>query len=235
MYKPVSRDEVADVLVHLRDLFRRSARTEDWERRKHERREVVTKDLLSNLFRTKEHPTLSTVMEVADVFSLTLDGAHRLFGYYLEQTLNYDLRLNGGRTHIIESYPFRRDLLIDLPAYLANEEAFRRDAALHDLVPSWQTDIPIRALEEQGWLQPGAFYVRVGTADSLGSSLPPGSIALVAPLSQDEVSRPNPRSIHLLQFGNGYRCNRCVVTRSKLLLLVSQWLDSCRVGSPAGA
>jgi len=46
--------------------------------------------------------------------------------------------------------------LIDLPRFLASEEAFRRDALLHDLVPSWQIDVPIRALEEQGWLQPGA-------------------------------------------------------------------------------
>jgi hypothetical protein len=33
--------------------------------------------------------------------------------------------------------------------------------------------------------------------------------------------RPNPRAIYLLQFGNGYRCSRCVVTRGKLILLSS--------------
>lgn len=221
MYKPVPREEIAETLVHLRGLFRRSTLSQEWERRMHERREVVTKNLLSNLFRMKEHPTLNTVMEVADIFSLTLDGAHRLFGYDLDQMRSYDFRLNGGRTHIIESYPFRRDLLIDLPRYLASEEVFRRDALLHDLVPSWQIDVPIRALEEQGWLRHGAFYVHVGTEDSLGSSLPPGSMALVEPVSPEESLRPNPRSIYLLQFGNGYRCSRCVVTRGKLLLLTS--------------
>jgi hypothetical protein len=76
MYKPVPREETAEALVHLRGLFRRSTLSQEWERWMHERREVVTKNLLSNLFRTKEHPTLNTVMEVADIFSLTLDGAH---------------------------------------------------------------------------------------------------------------------------------------------------------------
>ena len=219
MYRSAPKEEIAATLVHLRGLFRRSTLSKQQERLTHERREVITKNLLSNLSRTKEHPTLSTVMEVADIFSLTLEGAHRLFGYDLEQMRKYDFLLNRGRTHIIESYPFRRDLLIDLPRYLASEEVFRRDALLHDLVPSWQIDVPIRALEEQGWLQPGAFYVHVGTEDSLGSSLPPGSMALVEPISQDESLRPNPRSNYLLQFGNGYRCSRCVVTRGKLLLL----------------
>jgi hypothetical protein len=89
------------------------------------------------------------------------------------------------------------------------------------LVPKWQTDIPIRTLEEDGWHNPGAFYVHVGTEDSLGSSIPPGSMALVEPLGKDEKTYPNPRSIYLLQFGNGYRCSHCVVTRGKLRLFSS--------------
>jgi len=40
------------------------------------------------------------VLELADIFSLTVDGAHRLFGYDLEEIREYDFRLNGGRTHI---------------------------------------------------------------------------------------------------------------------------------------
>jgi hypothetical protein len=56
--------------------------------------------LLSNLFRTKDHPTPNSVLELADIFSLTLDGAHRLFGYDLQRIREYDFRLNGGRTHI---------------------------------------------------------------------------------------------------------------------------------------
>jgi len=51
--------------------------------------------------------------------------------------------------------------------------------------------------------------------------LPPGAVTLVVPVDEAERLRPNPRAIYLLQFGNGYRCSRCVVTRGKLLLLVS--------------
>ena len=221
MYKPVPRGEIADALIHLRDLFRQRKPSNERERMTQERREIVTKNLLSNLFRTKEHPTLHAVLELADTFSLTIDGAHRLFGYELEEIREYDFRLNGGRTHIIESYPFERDLMVDLPARLGDRAAFGWNAMLHDLVQEWQTDIPIHALEYEGWHRPGAFYVHVGTEDSLGSSLPPGAVALVEPIEEEEQQRPNPRSIYLLQFGNGYRCSRCVVTRGKLLLLVS--------------
>jgi len=100
VYKPVPRGEIADALIHLRDLFRQRNPSNERERMTHERREIVTKNLLSNLFRTKEHPTLHAVLELADTFSLTIDGAHRLFGYDLEEIRGYDFRLNGGRTHI---------------------------------------------------------------------------------------------------------------------------------------
>jgi hypothetical protein len=178
----------------------------------------VIRDLLPNLQRTSEHPTLKTLVEIAEVCSLTLEGAHKLFGYHLGMIQEFDLRLNRGRTHIIESYPFKRDLLIDLPARLAPREAFDADAFLRDLVTEWQTDIPIRALEGGNWELPGAFYVHVGTEDSLGSSIPPGAIALAEPVGDAERASPNPRAIYLLQFANGYRCSRCVVTWGKLRL-----------------
>jgi hypothetical protein len=100
VYTPGLRGQIADTLMHLRELFRRSNPSNERERLTHERREIITKNLLSNLFRTKEHPTLHAVLELADVFSLTIDGAHRLFGYELEEIREYDFRLNGGRTHI---------------------------------------------------------------------------------------------------------------------------------------
>lgn len=180
---------------------------------------ALTKSLLSNLLRTKDHPTLNTVLEVADAFSLTIDGAHRLFGYELEGLQEFDLKFNAGRTHIIETYAYKRDLRIHLPSRLAASEMFSIPAALHDLVLEWHKDVPVRSLEFSGWQHPSAFYVRVGTEDSLGGSLPAGAIALVVPVDQKERSRPNTKSIYLLQFGNGYRCSRCVVTGKKLLLL----------------
>ena len=221
MYNSVSREQIADTLIHLRGLFREIPSSSEKDDLAHERRELLTKNLLSNLFRTKDHPTLNVVLEVADVFSLTLDGAHRLFGYELERIREYDLELNAGRTRVVETYPFERDRLVDLPFQFGGDEAFARGATLQDLVLDWHTNTPIRTLESGGWQQANAFYVRVGTEDSLGSSLPPGSLALVVPVEEAERMRPNPRAIYLLQFSNGYRCSRCVVTGGKLLLLTS--------------
>jgi hypothetical protein len=104
---------------------------------------------------------------------------------------------------------------------LAQRDGFAGDALLRDLVPEWQEDLPIKALEGEDWSKPGAFYVHVGTEDSLGSSIPPGAMALVEPIDREEALRPDPRRIYLLQFGNGYRCSHCVATGGKLQLFSS--------------
>ena len=218
MHSPVPSSEIIEALIHIRDLFRRIRPSNEREQRGFERREAATKDLLSNLPRTNEHPTLRTLLEITENYSLTLEGAHRLFGYSLQNIRELDLDLNRGRTHIFESYPFERDLLIDLPARLAPAESFAADAFLRDLVIEWQTGIPLRTLEEEGWERPGTYYLHVGTEDSLGSSIPPGAMALVEPIGETEMALPNPRSIYLLQFPNGYRCSHCIVTRNKLRL-----------------
>lgn len=222
MYSPVLRTEIADALVHIRDLYRRIKPFNVQALRAHERRETSIRDLLSNLPRTNEHPTLNTVLEVAETCGLTLESAHRLFGYNLRKICEYDIQLNGARTHIFESYPFERDFLVDLPLRIAPLEAFTGDASLRDLVPEWQTELPIKVLGEAGWSRPGTFYVHVGTEDSLGSSIPPGAMALVEPIDHDEALHPNPRRIYLLQFGNGYRCSHCVATGGKLRLFSSE-------------
>jgi hypothetical protein len=218
VHSPVPTSEIIEAIIHIRDLFRRIRPSNERQLRLFERREAATKELLSNLPRTNEHPTLRTLLEIAEIYSLTLEGAHRLFGYSLREIREYDLRLNGGRTHIFESYGFERDLLIDLPAQLASTESFAVDALLQDLVLEWQTGIPLRVLEEEEWEQPGTYYVHVGTEDSLGSSIPPGAMALVEPIGETDRALPNPRGIYLLQFANGYRCSHCVVTRGKLRL-----------------
>lgn len=218
MHSPVSSSEIIDALIHIRDLFRRIRPSNDHESRAKDRREAATKDLLSNLPRTHEHPTLRTLLEIADIYRLTLEGVHRLFGYNLQELREWDLYLNGDRTHIFESYPFERDLLVDLPARLAPIESFAVNAFLRDLVLEWQTGVPLRTLEEQGWEQPGTFYVHVGTKDSLGSSVPAGAKALVEPIEEPERALPNPRNIYLLQLAHGYRCSHCVATRGKLRL-----------------
>jgi hypothetical protein len=218
VYRHVPHNDITGALIHIRELFRRLRPSDEHAFRARERREATIRDLLSNLPRTDQHPTLKTILEIAETCCLTLEGAHRLFGYNLGKIREFDLRLNGGRTHIFESYPFERDFSVDLPLRIAQHEAFSGDALLRDLVPEWQTELPIKALEDEGWSRPGTFYVHVGTEDSLGSPIPPGAMALVEPIDHDEALHPNPRNIYLLQFGNGYRCSHCVVTGRKLRL-----------------
>ncbi|HEY5212152.1 MAG TPA: hypothetical protein VIJ38_03930 [Acidobacteriaceae bacterium] len=221
VYQYVPRPQIIEVLTHLRDLFRQLELTSEREQLAAERRDVVAKYLISNLRRTGDHPTLHTLMEIAETFLLTIGGAHELFGYDLEAIRQFDLRCNASRTHIIEAYTFERDRLVDLPLEMAPAAAFEFDAMLGDLVRLWEPPLPIQALDARRWHRPGMFYVHVGTEDSQGTSLPPGSMALVEPIDQAEAQRPNPRLIYLLQFGNGYRCSRCVVTRGKLQLLAT--------------
>ena len=87
MYRPIPRGQITDTLAQLRDLFRRIKPSNETETRAKQRRETLAKNLLSNLTRTNEHPTLHTVLEIADTFSLTLGdyiipqiiGSSRLF------------------------------------------------------------------------------------------------------------------------------------------------------------
>jgi hypothetical protein len=84
VYRQVPRTEILDALAHLRELHRQIGPSNDRERYAFERRE----------------PTLNMLLEISNIFSLTIEGAHRLFGYDLDGIREYDLRLNGGRTHI---------------------------------------------------------------------------------------------------------------------------------------
>jgi hypothetical protein len=204
LHTSVDHTEIIDRVQHIRELHRQIRPKDERERWVFERRERILKDFLSNVRRTSVRPMLNIVRALEEACSLTTDGAHRLFGYELDGVREFDLRINNTRTHIVESYVFERDLLVQLPLELSPEPAFERDATLSTLVRRWQSNIPIRALEKPGWRRPGTFYVRIGTQDSLGSGLPAGANALVEPVERDEASQPNPRSLYLLQFANGY-------------------------------
>jgi hypothetical protein len=104
IYSPVPRSQIIDALAHMYDLHRRVKPSNERDLLAYERREAAARDLLSNLPRTNEHPTLKTLLEVAETCSLTLEGAHKLFGYDLRGIREYDLRLNGSRTHIKSSH-----------------------------------------------------------------------------------------------------------------------------------
>jgi hypothetical protein len=221
MYNAVGSSEIIERVEHIRELQRQIHVSNDRERMDYLRREQKIKDFISNLRRTNARPTVNIVRDLERACFLTTDGAYRLFGFELDGVREVDLRLNGGRTHIVESYVFERDLMVELPLEFAPADAFRRSAMLSSLVLRWQGDFPISVLNRPVWRRPGTFYVRVGTQDSLGSSLPPGATALVEPVNHEEMQRPNPRAIYLLQFRNGYSCSRCVLTGGKLQLLTS--------------
>lgn len=221
MYSPVSSADIIDRIEHIRELHRKIDRSSDRNRLQHERREQKIRDFISNLRRVGPQPMANMLRGIEETCSLTTGGAYRLLGFELEGIREFDLHLNRGRTHIVESFIFDRDLMVELPLELAPAEAFRRSAMLDSLVLRWQGDFPLRALKRPIWRQPGTFYVQVGTEDSLGSSIPPGATALVEPVDEEEILRPNPRNIYLLQFPNGYCCSRCVVSGRKLQLLTS--------------
>lgn len=221
MYEHVPREDIIEALRHFRGLLRQIKPASDRKRLTAERREIVAKYLISNLRRIDEHPTLNTLNEVAETFSLTVGAAHELFGYSLDSIRQYDLRWNAGRTHIVESYVFDRDRLVDLPSELESEATFRSDAMLSNLVRTWHAPVPVRALDRGTGQPPGSFYVHVGTEEGQSSSLPPGSTALVEPVDNLQATYPCPRAIYLLQFGSGYRCSRCVITHGKLHLLAT--------------
>jgi len=221
VYSPIGSKEIIERVEHIRALLRQLRPGNEQERLMHERREHRLKDFITNLRRTEGRAMVQMLDALETECLLTKDGAYRLFGYDLDAIREYDLYLNGGRTHIVESYVFERDLLVELPLELASAGAFTRNALLNTLVTKWQSDVPIRVLDRPGWRHPGSFYVHIGTEDSLGSNLPPGATALVEPISQEEARQPNPRVTYLLQFRNGYRCSRCVVTRGKLHVLAT--------------
>jgi hypothetical protein len=75
MYRPFSRRQIVDNLLHLRELFRRIKPSSEMENLAQEKRELVIRDLLSNVARSNQHPTLHAVLEIADLFSLTLGRA----------------------------------------------------------------------------------------------------------------------------------------------------------------
>ena len=221
MYRPVSCNQIITYLEHIRELFRQSQPENQHEQIAHEQREQKIRDLITNLRRTNGRAMVRMVNDLEKYCYLTTDGGYRIFGYNLDAIHEYDLSLNRQRTHIVESYIFERDLEVELPLELAPSTAFTKSATLNTLVRRWQRGIPIRELSRPEWRKPGTFYVHVGTEDSLGASLPPGAMAMVESVDAEEKRHPNPCSIYLLQFSNGYLCSRCAVVLDRLQLLTS--------------
>lgn len=220
MYRPLPNDEIAQMIIRLRDLFRKASIDAMSEARAAAARESFCSDLISNLRHAGTHPTPRILHELSRHFRLTAEGAYRVFGYDLSEVHAYDLRLNVDRTHLIESYAFQRDKSVDVPLQLGDENAFSHTALLQDLVKSWQTNVPIRLVDGPNWQKPGMLYVVIGATDSIGSGIPAGAIASAEPISEEERRTPEPNSLYLLQTGNSYCCYGCVVQKNRLSLII---------------
>jgi hypothetical protein len=219
MYQPVSRHSVLDALNHLRNLYR-NVRLPGGpvEEEAQAARETFIRRLIANIKHSGSQPTPRVLFDLTRHFQLTTDGAYRLFGYNLSRIQDYDFRLNGHRTHIIESYPFYRDLPVDLPFELADDEVFERSASVQELVREWQRGVPIGSIEGKMWQRPDMIYIHIGSDDSLTSHIPPGAIASVELIGHEERMHPDPDVTYLLLFGDGGRCSRCEVSEGRLFL-----------------
>jgi hypothetical protein len=100
MYKAVGSSEIIERVEHIRELQRQIHLSNDRERLDSLRREQKIKDFISNLRRTNARPTANLVRDMEQACFLTTDGAYRLFGFELDGVREFDLRLNGGRTHM---------------------------------------------------------------------------------------------------------------------------------------
>jgi hypothetical protein len=215
---PTSAHSAAEILRHLFHLFPQSPGFALAGRSEEESR--LRPDLLTNLLRSNSVPRPRHLLALSHRFHLTIGAAFRIFGFDLDRLQELDRHLNEERTRFVESYPFDRDRLVDIPEGLGPVNMFQRTAFLFELVPSWQEAIPIRSLAERNWQRQATVYARIGTKDGIGlPRVPPGSIVAITPLSAEERLAPDPDSVYFLQHGNGYLACACAVQDGRLFLI----------------
>jgi transcriptional regulator with XRE-family HTH domain len=220
MYEHVPVRRILENIRHIYDLYRRSPPSLGGSKGERDARMLFLRGLINNLRNERSRPSPRVLMELTRHVPLATGGAFKLIGYRLEKIRELDFLLNGHRTRIVESYPFYRDREVDLPGTFSERPTFERNAFVSELVLRWQRQIPIRALQGPDWQRDGTFHVQIGVEESLAlSGMPPGSVVSVEPLSPAEQANPDVKGMYCLQFGNGYRCSRCMVSGNKLVLL----------------
>jgi hypothetical protein len=218
MYDSVFPQQATEVLSRLFTLIRRAPR--DVVTRLNRESAGLSPDLLTNIRQFGSTPTPRQLQALKLRLSLTIGGAFKLFGYKLDGMRSIEALLNGGRTRFVESYPFHRDRLVDLPGTLAHDRAFQDTAFLCDLVVRWQKQVPIRAIRGPHWQKNGILYAHLGFNDSLAMpKIPPGSHIAIRPIGEQERQNPNPMRMYFLQHGSGYLCCGCTVRQRRLLLI----------------
>jgi hypothetical protein len=220
VYEYTSAQQVIDRVSHIYALYRNSVQIEAQDSKERLAQLSLFRDLIDNV--KHQHSRLSprTLRQLSHCASLTVGGTFLLVGYHLDRMRDTEFMLNGHRTRIIESYPFYRDRMIDLPSVLSKDNVWANSALVSDIVREWQMDLPIRTIQDQNWQKRDNFYVQIGGEDNPAlSGLPSGAIVLIQPVTQEERANPDPDAIYLLQFGNGYLCSCCAVSRGMLTLL----------------
>ena len=220
-FEYVSVQQIVDRVSHIYGLYRDdAAATKSQGPAEHHARLSFLRGVIDNLKHQNSRLSPRTLRRFSHYAALTIGGSFRLTGYYLDRMRDTEFILNGHRTRIIESYPFYRDRLIDLPHMLSEENVWRSSALISDVVLSWQEGLPIRTLQNPNWQDNGIFYIQIGAEESLAlSGLPPGAILSIEPISAEEQANPDPNAVYCLQFGNGYLCCSCAVSHGRLALL----------------
>lgn len=218
MYESVSPLHVSEVLARLFALFRKAP--PEISIRLNRAGSELSPDLLSNLRQFGSTPTPRQLQALKSRLSMTTGGAFRLFGYNLDRMRAVEGELNGWRTRFIETYPFDRDMRVDLPQTLGEDRAFQSTSYLSDLVLRWQEQIPIRSLRGPHWQKDGLVYAQLGTSDRRAlPRIPPGSFVAISPIREQERKNPDPERFYFLQHGEGYVCSKCLVRQRRLSLL----------------
>jgi hypothetical protein len=219
VYDYLPPERVAEYVWHIYGLDRNAVNTDESAEMRGARLRFL-RSLINNLQHEQSRLTPRLLAELSRYIPLTIGGSFDLLGYQLDGMGEIDFLLNGHRTRIIESYPFYRDREVDIPFELSERGTPQRTAFVSEFVLRWQSSVRIRAIAGPGWQRNGMFYVQIGIEDNLAlSGLAPGAFVSVEPVSREELLRPRPNSVYLLQFGGGYLCCSCAVSRGKLILL----------------
>jgi hypothetical protein len=89
---------------------------------------TLSPDLITNIRQFGYTPSPRQLHAISQHLNLTIGGAFKLFGYSLDSMRQLDFLLNGAKTHLIESYSFYRDRLVDLPETLGNAIFLRQNS-----------------------------------------------------------------------------------------------------------
>ena len=220
MYNRSSSRLGADILARRVNLWRDSSSAVTAEIAQLGPDFALNPGWINNIRQSGSIPSLRHLHAISVHMKLTFGGVLRIFDIDLDDLVRYEEMLNADRTRLVETYPFDRDRLVQVPSALAATAHFDRTAYIADLVQSWQR-VPIRALRGSYWQREGFLYGKLGIADRMAwPVIPPGSYLQIAPLP-NPVTSLAPRAFYFLQHAKGYFCCRCSLKEGWLDLITN--------------